>query len=153
MQRKMGVAAFAVGLLALVPATAAARNAGLEAYQVKLKAGQLQELVRAGYDVTEARSGDAIEIAATAERAPAPSPRRRRSHAVGDAVPRRAVGAGRRGEGPPAGGPSSFALGRAAVRRRLRRGARDQARADELALAVVAVAQGEDGAQRLLLRG
>jgi murein tripeptide amidase MpaA len=58
-----------VGLFALAPASASAANTGLEAYQIKLKAGQLQELAKAGYDVTEARVGDSIEVAATADQA------------------------------------------------------------------------------------
>jgi hypothetical protein len=62
-------AAAAVGLLAFVPAAAPAKNVGLEAYEITLKAGQLQELAKAGYDVTEARDGDTIEVAATAGQA------------------------------------------------------------------------------------
>jgi hypothetical protein len=62
-------AAAAVGLLAFVPAAAPAKNVGLEAYKITLKAGQLQELAKAGYDVTEARDGDTIEVAATAGQA------------------------------------------------------------------------------------
>ena len=57
----------AVSVFALTPAAASAGNTGLEAYKIKLKAGQLQELAKAGYDVTEARSGNSIEIAATAD--------------------------------------------------------------------------------------
>ena len=36
------------GLLALAPTSAPAKNAGLEAYKINLKAGQLQELAKAG---------------------------------------------------------------------------------------------------------
>jgi hypothetical protein len=59
----------AVSVFALAPAAASAGNTGLEAYKIKLKAGQLQELAKAGSDVTEARVGDSIEVAATAEQA------------------------------------------------------------------------------------
>jgi hypothetical protein len=58
-----------VCLLALAPASASAANTGLEAYQIKLKDGQLQALAKAGFDVTEARKGDSIEVVATAEQA------------------------------------------------------------------------------------
>jgi hypothetical protein len=58
-----------VSLFALAPAAASAGNTGLEAYKINLKAGQLQELAKAGYDVTEARDGDSIEVAATAAQA------------------------------------------------------------------------------------
>jgi murein tripeptide amidase MpaA len=62
-------AAAAVGLLAFAPAAAPAKNAGLEAYEITVKAGQLQELAKAGYDVTEARDGNTVEVAATAGQA------------------------------------------------------------------------------------
>jgi zinc carboxypeptidase/immune inhibitor InhA-like protein len=61
-----GTMALALGVFA---AQAQARDSGLEAYKIKLKAGQLQELAKAGYDVTEARDGDTIEVAATAAQA------------------------------------------------------------------------------------
>ena len=45
------------------------RSTGLEAYKIKLKAGQLQELAQQGYDVTEAARGRHIEVVATAGQA------------------------------------------------------------------------------------
>jgi hypothetical protein len=63
------VALATAGLLALAPASAPAKNTGLEAYKIKLKAGQLQELAKQGYDVTEAREGSTIEVVATAGQA------------------------------------------------------------------------------------
>jgi hypothetical protein len=63
------VALATAGALALTPASAPAKNTGLEAYKIKLKAGQLQELAKDGYDVTEARDGATIEVVATAAQA------------------------------------------------------------------------------------
>lgn len=62
--KRVAMVLAALGVLA-VPTSAAAADAGLEAYQVKLKPGQLQQLAQAGYDVTEARSGNTIEIVAS----------------------------------------------------------------------------------------
>ena len=50
-------------------AAAPAADSGLDAYRVKLQGGALKQLARAGYDVTEGRSGAAIEIVATAGQA------------------------------------------------------------------------------------
>jgi hypothetical protein len=71
MSRKRVAALAGTMVLALTAfaAPAEARDSGLEAYKIKLKAGQLQELAKAGYDVTEAREGDTIEVAATAAQA------------------------------------------------------------------------------------
>jgi hypothetical protein len=64
------ISALAVAsIFALAPAAASAANTGLEAYKIQLKTGQLQELAKAGFDVTEARQGDSIEVVATAEQA------------------------------------------------------------------------------------
>jgi hypothetical protein len=58
-------AAFSLG----ATAPALAKNAGLEAYEVKVDAQKLAQLARAGYDVTEGRRGNTIEIVATAGQA------------------------------------------------------------------------------------
>jgi hypothetical protein len=69
-RKRLGALAGSMALaLTVFAAPAEARDSGLEAYKIKLKAGQLQELAKAGYDVTEAREGDTIEVAATAAQA------------------------------------------------------------------------------------
>ena len=66
--KRAAVMVSALGVLA-VPTSAMAKNAGLEAYQIKLRAGQLAELAKAGYDVTEGRNGNTLEIVSTAGQA------------------------------------------------------------------------------------
>jgi len=57
--------AAALGLAVAMPATASAAGSGLNAYEVKTNAAVLRELARQGFDMSEARQGNRVEIAAT----------------------------------------------------------------------------------------
>ena len=60
--------AFALLACALAPAAASAR--GLDAYDVKFENGeQLEQLARQGFDMTEARRGNTVEVVATTKQA------------------------------------------------------------------------------------
>lgn len=62
--------AAALGLAVAMPATASAAGSGLNAYEVKTNAAVLRELARQGFDMSEARQGNRVEIAATKARSP-----------------------------------------------------------------------------------
>ena len=54
-----------LGVAVVVPATASAAGTGLDAYEVKTDKADLGRLAEEGFDVTEGRQGNTLEIIAT----------------------------------------------------------------------------------------
>ncbi len=64
-RRALASVALGVTSLALLPAAGTAADSGLEAYEAKLKGDALEQLAKAGFDVTEARGRGTIEVVGT----------------------------------------------------------------------------------------